>query len=512
MWMPLFAGGQSAAAPPPVSLHSEADLVLVDVVITDSARNPVHGLKAADLTLLENGHEQIIKTLEEHKFAPAATLPPLPKLSPGVFTNYTPTPGSGSLNILLLDSLNTPMADQTFSHDQVLKYLNEARPGTRMAIFGLTTHLRLLQGFTSDPDLLRAVMNGKQDRSKGSPLMNNAVAGDSPGADDTLVDLATETLGNSPTERKVLANLQQFQAEQQSTLIELRARYTLDAFNQLGRYLSGLPGRKNLIWFSGSFPINIQPDGDLEYPFNVVASAEDEFRETTDLFARSHVAVYPIDARGLMISPVNSVANSGNSLARSASVYGKADAKFLVQTADEHSTMERIAEATGGEAFVNTNGLTQAVEKEQSMPVPITTRSAPRPPIANGRASIGRFKSRLNRPGLTLAYRRGYYADDPRVTVHASESRDLKPATATHPTIPCALLCREAPPILPNSSSRPASAPFLRKTNQTWHPPTTPPQRQPGPSGATPSSFSYLREISLAMPLPMECASAALSH
>ena len=331
----------------PSASHSEADLVLVDVVVTDAGKNPVHGLNAADFTLVENGHEQTIKTLEEHKFAQAATLPSLPRLSPGVFTNYTPTPGSGSLNILLLDALNTPMADQTFLHDQVLEYLKEARPGTRLAIFGLTTHLRLLQGFTSDPELLRAVLNGKQGRPKGSPLMANAVAGDAPGADDPLMDLATETLGNSPTERNALANLQQFQAEQQSTLIELRARYTLDAFNQLGRYLSGLPGRKNLIWFSGSFPINIAPDGDLKYPFNIVASAEDEFRETTDLFTRSHVAVYPIDARGLMISPVNSVANSGSSLARNPNAFGKADAKFLAQTADEHATMERLAEATG---------------------------------------------------------------------------------------------------------------------------------------------------------------------
>jgi hypothetical protein len=32
-----------------------------------------------------------------------------------------------------------------------------------------------------------------------------------------------------------------------------------DALNQMARYLAGLPGRKNLIWFSGSFPISILP-------------------------------------------------------------------------------------------------------------------------------------------------------------------------------------------------------------------------------------------------------------
>ncbi len=82
---------------------------------------------------------------------------------------------------------------------------------------------------------------------------------------------------------------------------QLRARYTLDAHNLLARDLSNLPGRKNLIWFSGSFPISILPDPSLKDPFAVMASSEDEFKETVDLLVLSQVAVYPIDARGLMV-------------------------------------------------------------------------------------------------------------------------------------------------------------------------------------------------------------------
>ena len=57
--------------------------------------------------------------------------------------------------------------------DQMLKYLKEARPGTRMAIFGLTTRLILLQGFTSDPELLRAVLNGKKGCLRAPSLMDD---------------------------------------------------------------------------------------------------------------------------------------------------------------------------------------------------------------------------------------------------------------------------------------------------------------------------------------------------
>ena len=41
-----------------------------------------------------------------------------------------------------------------------------------MAIFGLTTRLILLQGFTSDPALLSAVLNGRR-AGEGISLMND---------------------------------------------------------------------------------------------------------------------------------------------------------------------------------------------------------------------------------------------------------------------------------------------------------------------------------------------------
>lgn len=36
--------------------------------------------------------------------------------------------------------------------------------------------------------------------------------------------------------------------------LDSRVRTTIQALQQLARYLGGIPGRKNLVWFSGSFP------------------------------------------------------------------------------------------------------------------------------------------------------------------------------------------------------------------------------------------------------------------
>lgn len=421
---PALARGQSATPEPASTIQANTNLIVVDVVVTDSRRNPIHNLTKSDFKVLENGLPQSIDSFEEHHaWEAAAPLPPAPEVPAGTFTNYTNAPSSGALNILLLDSLNTPMSAQANVRSQMLNYLKEARPGTRMAIFGLTSRLILLQGFTSDPELLCDVLNGKEGLPKASVAMTGQVDGDSPGADNPVIEMSqdvAEAMGNNPGAEQLVANLQQFQAESQTFLLQTRARLTLDALNQLARSLGALPGRKNLIWFSGAFPINILPDGDLQNPFGAVASAQDEFRETSNLLARSQVAVYPIDARGPMVTPMLNAGNSGAEYTRTPNAFAKDQATVFGQNADEHGTMQAMAEATGGQVFVNTNGLKQAVEKA------IDTGSnyytlAYSPTNQQWKGEYRKIQVEVARPGLTLAYRRSYFDDDPNAPAHHGE-------------------------------------------------------------------------------------------
>lgn len=414
-----------------VTFHASADLVVVDVTVKDAHNKPVHGLTASDFALFEDGRAQTIKHFEAHSTAPLAPLAPLPKLPPGTFTNRTAVPATGALNVLILDKLNTPMQDQAYLHDQLKTYLKTVQPGTRMAIFGLTTQLRLLQGFTSDPARLLALLDGKKGLPAASVLLNQAVTGDGPGSENYLSDQLSEVLGNSPDEQQMLASLQQFEAEQQSFCLQLRARYTLDAFNQFARFLSQLPGRKNLLWFSGSFPISILPDGELLHPFAVVADAEDEFRQTVDLLERGQVAVYPIDARGLMVSPLLSASNSGSKYARDPSAYAKDSMKFFTQLTGEHSTMRQMADATGGEAYVDTNGLKEAAQSAIESGANYYTLTYS-PTNKDWRGQFRKIQVKVAKPAVTLAYRRGYYADDMRNISHqhqpaASSAKDALP-------------------------------------------------------------------------------------
>ncbi len=103
----------------------------------------------------------------------------------------------------------------------------------------------------------------------------------------------------------------------------------------LARTLSGIPGRKNLIWFSGAFPISILPDPESKDPFGAVVSAEQEFRETVNLLTLSQVSVYPIDTRGVLTSHVLDPTNANNQYTRNPKLYAAEESSFFTQSSND---------------------------------------------------------------------------------------------------------------------------------------------------------------------------------
>lgn len=79
-----------------------------------------------------------------------------------------------------------------------------------------------------------------------------------------------------------------------------RVEETLAAIEAIARHLAGLPGRKNLIWVSGGFPFHIGMDS-LE-----LGSTRDrrmftpEMERATRAVNSANLAIYPVDARGLI--------------------------------------------------------------------------------------------------------------------------------------------------------------------------------------------------------------------
>ncbi|HYK50849.1 MAG TPA: VWA domain-containing protein, partial [Terriglobales bacterium] len=142
------------------TFHTQAQLVQLDVSVTDSTGRPITGLQQSDFTVLEDGQAQEIRAFEPHlpNTVQAAKSAAAPKLSlpPNTFTNQLPAPPEGPLNILLLDLWNTPTTDQAYARKQTIEFLKTLPPGKTIAMFVLGSRLTLVQGFSDDPAALVA--------------------------------------------------------------------------------------------------------------------------------------------------------------------------------------------------------------------------------------------------------------------------------------------------------------------------------------------------------------------
>jgi VWFA-related protein len=237
--LPLVTIAQTTSTP---NIRTSTQIVIVDVSVTDDRGNPVHNLKQSDFRILENGDPQAVTHFEEYSTPTAAELakaPVMPKLEANVYTDFLGTPEAGPVNLLILDLLNTPVDKQADARRQLLAFLKTMKPGTRLALLSLTTRLTMLQSFTSDPKLLVAALS-EQDTIHQSPILPGPIG--TMGFSD---DLSQFPMINGRT----LAAARQKEGEQTTQQNHLRAVYTLGALNQLAHYLSGMAGRKNLIWF-----------------------------------------------------------------------------------------------------------------------------------------------------------------------------------------------------------------------------------------------------------------------
>ncbi|MGD0649441.1 MAG: VWA domain-containing protein, partial [Acidobacteriaceae bacterium] len=383
---------------------------VLSVVVQDQEGHPVRGLKPQNFRVTESGVPQTIARTEEHSSqdSPLAA-PAFPSLPPGTFTNYTPIAPGETLNILLIDALNTPLKDEGLIRSQLLQYVRHANPNTRIAVFGLANRLILLQGFASGPSALRDVVERKLiARVPATPEQSDA--DQRPATNPSTASVASPTIKGSPSAISLAANVREFEEELGVLETGFRVQYTLDAFNTLAHYLGAFPGRKNLIWFSGSFPFNIVPDPSLQHPFNVADTDTDELREAVKLLTRAQVSVYPVDARSLIAASAAKATPGGQA---------------------EHTMMEAIATSTGGRAFYNPESLVDAVNSAVAAGSnyytltysPASPEDGSYRPIHVDPIGVAAEQH------LQLSYRRGDYSGD--ATSHpAKESKNSSATTA----------------------------------------------------------------------------------
>jgi VWFA-related protein len=376
--------------------------VVLDVVVTDENGRPVKGLTQEDFSVIENNVAQKIIYFEAHTSAPNSsnlTSFPVPILRPNTFLNVSGTNEQLPLNILLFDALNTPLDDQPYAFQEITRFLN-AHPGSRFAIFVLGEKLHLLQGFSDDERRLVAAMSSKEAGLYSSALMRTS--GDFVAASD----LVTGPFASDPVLKRFSVHAERMDATARDFFQSHRAEQTIAAFMEIARLVNGLPGRKNLIWLSGSFPLGFFSSSNPMNPFGTTISYAPKLRQAANMLAVGQVAVYPVDARGLTSDPAFGARGAGQRAGESS----KSSEALL----SEHFVMEEIAEDTGGRAFYNTNGLAEAIATSTDHGSNYYSISYS-PSDTNFDGRLRKIRVKLPAIGYQLAHRHSYVADDETV-------------------------------------------------------------------------------------------------
>lgn len=406
---PPPAPPKDQSSPNAATLRVTTRVVQVSVIAQDGDGHPVTGLTQDDFKILDNGIPQKIVSFSQQSGRLTADVTPGVRLiSANTFSNRVDetTGVPPSVTVILLDALNTDFHDMASARAQVVKVLRQLHPEDRVALYELTTKLIVLHDFTSDTATLLRALGDAPNPQSGAPEATLEVTA---ATEATLMAGGKGSLP-APDPGWLTGMLEREAVFDQKNKVES----TTDAFIQIAQHLSRLPGRKNLVWVSGSFPINIDWSPGKESP-SFISQIADAAHAMSD----ASVAIYPVDARGLVAQSLNQpgVLFSKHKSSRPAPA-----------TLD---TMQALAKGTGGVAYYNTNDIGGAIRRaidDSSLTYELTYY----PTNDKWDAKFREIKVEVKRPGVHLRYRNGYFATQALPSTPESQAK-LMTAAARDP-------------------------------------------------------------------------------
>jgi len=366
-------------------IRVQSELVLVNVIARDKQGKPVLDLKRDDFTVLEDGKPQRISSFDFENLdsTPLASSSgpsqqsiegkPSAPAKPLLTRKDAEEALSNKRVIVLFFDLGSMNPDETKrAIDAARKYVQQKMTASDMiAIVSLASSLRLDQDFTNDQARLLRVLN-RYTHSEGQG-MDNGPTGDADGIEES---------GNAYTPDETEYN--QFNTDRK-----------LQALQSIAQVLSHFNQRKSVIYFSsGMTQTGIE---------NQVA-----LRAAVNSAIKANVAIYTLDARGLEAEPPGGSAATA-SLRGTAMYTGNAVESSLDANYASQETLTTLSADTGGKAFLDTNDLGQVFDRVQrDTSAYYVLGYTSNNPLHDGR--YRRIQVKVNRPGLTLEFRKGYYA------------------------------------------------------------------------------------------------------
>jgi VWFA-related protein len=376
----------TACAQAPVKFTANSNLVIVDVVVRDKAGKPIEGLKQGDFTVLEDGKPQKVSVFEYQQLSyepqpqPKLTLADELKLPDAPKTTITAEqPGQSlyhdkRLMVFFLDFSSMGMNEQLRAQEAAIDYVDKhITKDDMVAIMLYTSTVQVLTDFTSNRDVLNNILKSLP-IGEMSELAGLADTGDDNGEDTGAAFVADETEFNI------------FNTDQKLAAIE-----------QAARMLSPLPEKKALIYFSaGVSKTGIDNQAQLEASVNAAAKA--------------NMAIYAVDARGLMADPPGAAASKAGP--RGTTLYNGGFYNSQRATInDSQETLYTLAADTGGKAYFDSNDITgEIVQAQRDMRSYYLLGYYSTNSALDGK--YRRISVKLNsKLSAKLEHRPGYYAD-----------------------------------------------------------------------------------------------------
>ncbi len=374
--------------------RSGRDVVSIDVVVRDREGNIVRGLSQADFEIREDGRPQDVLAFTFQDIAGrAAGAAATVDLLAGAATNMvaparpeaaalepagpltTAAVAGRRLIVLLFDISSMQPEDVQRAVDSARRYVTDQMDDADMvAVATIASTLDVLTDFTSD--------RARVDAALSRLAYTDGLATDAPAASTAATDEAAAAADDT-------GSVEASELDMFNNDVRLRALRTL------AETLAPIEQKKAIVYFSAGMERSGQD--------NVV-----ELRAAVNAAVRAHVAVYPIDTRGLQAVVPGGDARQGSG--RGQGMFsGRGVAQQFSRLAASQDTLTSLAADTGGRAFTDTNDFSDAftrVQRDLSAYYLLGYSST-------NTAKDGRFRRvqvRVKRDGLRVEARAGYYA------------------------------------------------------------------------------------------------------
>jgi VWFA-related protein len=361
-------------------LKLNSELVLTNVVARDTKTGElVRGLKQSDFTVYENGKQQQISTFDFESVEMAtplneATVSGLAAGESGSKAVVVARPEelrNHRLIVMFFDLTSMQPEDLDRSVEAARDFLNKKmQPADLVALVSLGDTLKVDQDFTADKMALSSEV-GAYNGTEGQGFAAGATANS---------NQVEDASGYTPDE---------------SEYNDLNTDRELFALRAVAKSLEKITEKKSLLYFSGG----ISRDG---------IENQASLRAAINAAVRANLAIYSVDTRGLQaIGPLGDA--STGSVRGSGAFNGGALTNNMNANFASQEVMASLSTDTGGKAFFDSNDFAPAfaqVQRDTSAYYAVGFHSSN--PLRDGR--YRKLTIKVNRPGVKLEYRPGYYA------------------------------------------------------------------------------------------------------